>query len=152
MQYWVMKSEPSDYSIGDLRYDKKTAWTGIRNYQVRNMMRDDIKVGDKVLFYHSNTVPIGVVGEVEVVSKAYPDPTQFEPKDIHYDSKSTKENPRWLCVDVKFVKEFSRTVTLQEIKADKICTDMVIARKGSRLSVSLVTREQFNQILYLAKK
>ncbi len=102
MKYWLMKSEPSCYSIDDMKRDKRTMWDGVRNYQARNMMRDDMKVGDEVLFYHSNTDPIGVVGVVEVASKPYPDPTQFDKKDDHFDPTAKKDDPRWFLVDVKF--------------------------------------------------
>jgi len=145
-----MKSEPSCYSIDDMKRDKRTMWDGVRNYQARNFMRDDMSVGDRVLFYHSNADPIGVVGVVEVCSKPYPDPTQFDKKDDHYDPKSKKEDPRWALVDVKFKKKFKNTVTLSEIKNDPQLKDMVVAQKGSRLSVQPVSKKHFERVVKLA--
>ena len=150
MKYWLMKSEPSCYSIDDMKRDKRTAWDGVRNYQARNFMRDDMSVGDEVFFYHSNTDPIGIVGIVEVASKPYPDPTQFDKKDDHYDPKSKKENPRWVLVDVKFKKKFKETFTLAEIKNDPQLKDMVVAQKGSRLSVQPVEKKHFERVVKLA--
>lgn len=151
VQYWLMKSEPSCYSIDDLKRDNRTMWDGTRNYQVRNMMRDQIKKGDRVLFYHSNTDEIGVVGEMEVVKEAYPDPTQFDPKSDHPDPKSDPKNPRWLCVDVRFVKKFARTVTLSEMKQEKSLGKMQVLRRGNRLSVTPVTKIEYEYIIALAR-
>ncbi|MFT5037335.1 MAG: putative RNA-binding protein with PUA-like domain [Candidatus Azotimanducaceae bacterium] len=148
--YWLMKSEPSCYSIDDLKRDGTEMWDGTRNYQVRNMMRDDMKIGDMALFYHSNAAEIGCVGVMKVVTEAYPDPTQFDPKSDHPDPKSKKENPTWLCVDVKFVKKLPRTVTLHELKADHFFDDMVVTQKGSRLSVQPVKKKHFEKIVKLA--
>ncbi len=150
MKYWLMKSEPSCYSIDDMKRDKRTMWDGVRNYQARNMMRDDMKVGDEVLFYHSNTDPIGVVGVVEVASKPYPDPTQFDKKDDHFDPTAKKDDPRWFLVDVKFKSKFKNTFTLAEIKNDPTLKDMVVAQKGSRLSVQPVDKKHFERVLQLA--
>ena len=153
MNYWLMKSEPSCYSIDDLKRDKKTLWDGTRNYQVRNMMRDDMVVGDMVLFYHSNAGDdTGVVGVMEIVKEAYPDPTQFDPKSDHPDPTSDPANPRWLCVDVQFVDKFPRLVTLKEIRNDPAFSSMTLVQKGNRLSVMPVTKTHFDRIVALAKK
>jgi len=151
-QYWLMKSEPDCYSIDDLKRDKVEPWDGTRNYQVRNMMRDDMQIGDMVLFYHSNTKEIGVVGTMEIVSKAYPDPTQFDPKSEHPDSKSDPENPRWLCVDVKFLSKFPRTISLAEIKIDPWFETMALIKKGNRLSVMPVSKKHFEKIIKMASE
>lgn len=153
MNYWLMKSEPEEYSIDDLRRDKREMWDGIRNYQVRNMMRDAMKKGDRALFYHSNAGPeTGVVGVMEIIKEAYPDPTQFDPKSAHPDPKSDPENPRWLCVDVKFVKKLPRVVTLQEIKLDPKFSDISLVRKGNRLSVMPLKKVDFERLIKLADK
>lgn len=152
-QYWLMKSEPDCYSIDDLKTEKRAMWDGVRNYQVRNMMRDDMQVGDEALFYHSNSGDeTGVVGVMRVVKGAYPDPTQFDPKSEHPDPKSDPDNPRWLVVDVRFVRKLPRTVTLQEIKQDEKLSKMVVAQKGSRLSVTPVKKTEFDRIITLANK
>ena len=148
---WLMKSEPSCYSIDDLQRDKKTMWDGVRNYQVRNMMRDDIKKGDRVLFYHSNAAEIGVVGEMEVSREAYPDPTQFDPKNDHYDPKSKPENPRWLCVDVRFKSKFPRTVTLNEMKLERGLSTMPVLQKGNRLSVTPLSANDYDRIVEMSR-
>jgi len=152
MKYWLMKSEPSDYSIDDLKRDKIEPWDGVRNYQVRNMMRDDMQVGDIALFYHSNTQEIGVVGVMKIVSKAYPDPTQFDPKSLHPDPKSDPDNPRWLCVDVRFMRKFPRIVSLSEIKECKSLADMRLVQKGNRLSVMPINKKHFDKIISLSVK
>lgn len=152
MQYWLLKSEPNAYSIDDLKRDKVEMWDGVRNYQARNIMRDKIKKGDRALFYHSNAAPAGVAGVMEIVREAYPDPTQFDPKDEHYDPKSKEENPTWLCVDVRFKEKFAHMVTLHELKADHFFDDMVVTQKGSRLSVQPVKKKHFNRILKMAKE
>ena len=147
-----MKSEPSCYSITDLKHDKRTLWDGIRNYQVRNMIRDDIKKGDMVLFYHSNCKSIGVVGEMKVIKEAYPDPTQFDPKSEHPDKNSDPANPRWLCVDVAFIREFPRTITLNEMKLEKTLEGMPVLQKGNRLSITPVSSKHYKKIVALAGK
>ena len=150
--YWVMKSEPDCYGIDDLKRDGTEMWDGVRNYQVRNMMRDEMNVGDLALFYHSNTKEIGVVGVMKITKEAYPDPTQFDPKSDHPDPTSDPENPRWLCVDVTFVEKFPRVVTLNELKEDPQLQGMPLTKKGNRLSVTPMNAKQFNRVLTLAKK
>lgn len=149
MAYWLMKSEPDAYSIDDLKRDKREPWDGIRNYQARNMMRDDMKVGDDVFFYHSNCKEPGVVGIAKVASKCYPDATQFDKKSKYYDAKSKPDDPRWLLVDVKFVKKLPRTIGLAEIKANKHFDDMILTRKGNRLSIMPVSSKHWKKVLSL---
>lgn len=151
--FWLMKSEPSCYSIDDLKNDKKEMWDGVRNYQVRNMMRDDMKKGDRAFFYHSNAGnETGIVGEMEVVSKAYPDPTQFDKKNEHFDPKSEKDNPRWLCVDVKFIKKFPAVIRLSELKLDPKLSGMPVLKKGNRLSVMPISKKHYEYIIELSKE
>ncbi len=149
MAYWLMKSEPDAYGIDDLKRDKREPWDGIRNYQARNMMRDDMKIGDKVFFYHSSCEVPGVVGVMKVASKAYPDPTQFDPDSRYYDPKSNPDDPRWCLVDVQFVKKLKRMISLSDIKAHPGLDDMILVRKGNRLSIMPVTEEHWNLILGL---
>ena len=149
MTNWLMKSEPDTYGIDDLKRDRREPWDGIRNYQARNMMRDDMQIGDKVFFYHSNCKDIGVVGVMKVASKPYPDPTQFDPESNYYDPKSNPDDPRWCLVDVQFVKKLSRTISLAEIKAHRGLDDMVLVRKGNRLSIMPVSEDHWNLILGL---
>ena len=135
MKYWLMKTEPDAFSIDDLARVGREPWSGVRNYQARNFMRA-MKVGDGVLFYHSNTKVPGIVGVAEVVSDAYPDPTQFEKKSDYYDPKSTREEPRWSLVDVGFKRKFTRIVSLEELRANaERLDDFELLRRGSRLSV-----------------
>ena len=151
-KYWLMKSEPDCYSIDDLKRDKVEMWDGTRNYQVRNMMRDEMRVGDMALFYHSNAgKETGVVGVMEIVKEAYPDPTQFDPKSDHPDPKSDPENPRWLCVDVKFKSKLKEVITLQELKDNPKFKDMAVVQRGNRLSVMPVKKTHFDAILKLVK-
>lgn len=150
MNYWLMKSEPDCFSIDDLKAKKRDRWDGTRNFQVRNMMRDQMKVGDKALFYHSSAgEATGVVGVMKIVSKAYPDPTQFDPKSDHPDPTSDPNNPRWLCVDVTFVKKFKRLVSLTELKQDPQFATMPVVQKGNRLSVMPVSEKHFAAIVAL---
>lgn len=151
MQYWLMKTEPNTYSIDDLKHDKRTEWDGVRNYQARNFMCDDMKVGDKVLFYHSNAKPSGIAGIAKVCSKAYPDPTQFDPKSDYYDPKATQEKPRWFLVDVCFVRKFEEIIPLQTIKEDRRFAHMPLVQKGQRLSVQPVPAKDFHTIEKMAK-
>ncbi len=149
MAYWLMKSEPDAYSIDDMRKDRRDMWDGIRNYQARNTMRDDMKIGDEIFFYHSNCKEPGIVGITRVASDPYPDPTQFDKKSKYYDPKSKKENPTWILVDVEFVRKLSRSISLAELKADKSLSDMVLTRKGNRLSVMPVSDKHWKRILTL---
>lgn len=149
MAYWLMKSEPDVYSIDDLARDGREKWDSIRNYQARNMMRDDMKIGDEVFFYHSSCKQPGVVGIAKVASKPYADPTQFDKKSNYFDATSDKENPRWILVDVAFVRKLSRTISLTEIKAEKSLEDMILNRKGNRLSIMPVEKKHWMKILSL---
>lgn len=147
MRYWLIKSEAEMYSIDDLKQDGTAAWSGVRNYQARNFMRDDMRVGDLCLFYHSNSDPSGVYGVAKVASKPHPDETAFDKKDEHYDAKSTRERPIWMCVDVRFVKKLKRPVTLAELKADPNLKGMLVREKASRLSIQPVSEKHFNYIV-----
>jgi predicted RNA-binding protein with PUA-like domain len=150
-RYWLMKSEPSAYSIDDLARDRETAWTGIRNYQVRNFLRDEVKKGDMVLFYHSSTTEPGVVGEMRVVKPAYPDPTQLDPKSKYFDARASRSNPPWLCVDVRFKRRFKNPVSLKVLRTETSLTELPILKPGNRLSVVPVTAEEYEQIIALSK-
>lgn len=143
-KYWLLKSEETCYSIDDLARDGKTMWDGVRNYQARNYMRDDMKVGDKILYYHSNSALTGVVGVAEIAREAYADHTALDPQNDHFDPKSTAENPIWMMVDIGFVSKFPRPVSLQEIKEAVELSGIVVAQKGSRLSVQPVSEEHFH--------
>jgi predicted RNA-binding protein with PUA-like domain len=149
-RYWLMKSEPSDFSIDDLQRVRTEPWTGVRNYQARNFMRQ-MQVGDGVLFYHSNTAVPGIYGIAEVVSAAYPDPTQFQKKSKYFDEKATREQPRWDLVDVGFVRKLDRGIALDEIRthAEALGEEFALIRKGSRLSVLPVTAAQWKLLLSL---
>ena len=149
MAYWLMKSEPDEFSFQDLyRRPKRTEpWDGVRNYQARNFMRDDMRPGDEVFFYHSNCEEPGIVGIARVASEAYPDPTAFDPDDKHYDPKSDQNNPRWYLVDVRYVRKLKRTITLKELKDDPGLEDFALVRRGNRLSVMPVTAEHWQRIL-----
>jgi predicted RNA-binding protein with PUA-like domain len=149
MKYWLMKSEPDTFSIYDLKRKKREAWDGVRNYQARNFMRDDMRVGDGVFFYHSNCAEPGIAGLAEVASDAYPDPSQFDPKSKYFDPASSRDNPRWMLVDVKFVKKLQRTITLDELKNHPKLEGMTLLRKGNRLSVMPVDAAEWKYILGL---
>ena len=149
MTHWLIKSEPDAYSIDDLERDGREMWDGIRNYQARNMMRDDMKIGDEVFFYHSNCKEPGIVGIAKVASEPYPDPTQFVKNSKYYDPKSDKESPRWCLVDIEFVRKTKRNLTLSEIKATKGLDDMILTRKGNRLSIMPVSKKHWTKILSL---
>lgn len=151
MNYWLMKSEPEAFSIDDLKKMKRDCWDGVRNYQVRNMMRDDMKKGDLAFFYHSNAKPPGIVGVMEVVKEAYPDHTAFDPEDHHYDPKSDPDNPRWLMIDVQFKQKFKSMVSLDQLRHTKGLEDMLVVRKGSRLSVTPITSKEWKIILALSE-
>ncbi len=151
MNHWLLKSEPDEFSFSDLkkRPQKTEPWNGVRNYQVRNFMRDDMKPGDLGLFYHSSTAVPGVAGVVRVTGAARPDPTQFDPKSDYYDPKSDAANPRWLLVDVTWEADFSNFVTLEQMKADPRLEGMVILRRGNRLSITPVEARHFKRICAL---
>lgn len=152
MNYWLIKSEPYEFSIDDLEAAGQEPWDGIRNYQARNFMRDDMKIGDKVLFYHSNAKPPAVVGLAEVASEPYPDPTAFDPEAKYYDPKSDPDNPRWILVDMAYVNHLPRAVPLNELKADPRVDGMMLTRKGSRLSIQPVSRKHYDYIVKLASR
>lgn len=151
MKYWLMKSEPDEFSIDDLVRSPKqtTAWFGVRNYQARNFMRDEMKIGDRAFFYHSSCPEPGIAGIVEIVAPAHPDQSQFDPKSPYYDSKSSRENPRWLNVDVKLVEK-TRLVPLAEFREHPALADMVTLRRGNRLSITPVTPAEWKAIVKLA--
>ncbi|MCW5589770.1 MAG: EVE domain-containing protein [Legionellales bacterium] len=153
MNYWLMKTEPSTFSIDDLmaRPRQTEAWDGVRNYQARNMMRDDMQKGDQVLFYHSNCQPPGIVGIAEIVREAYQDPTAFDPKSPYYDHKSVPEKPRWVMVDVKFKQKFPHMLSLDELRQVPALNSMLLLRKGNRLSITPVTATEWKTILQLVK-
>ncbi|MCA1803652.1 MAG: EVE domain-containing protein [Rhodothermaceae bacterium] len=151
-RYWLMKSEPDAFSIDDLasQPDQTTHWEGVRNYQARNYMRDEMKIGDGVLFYHSNAKPLAVAGTARVVSESYPDPSQFDPDSDYFDEKATEKNPRWQLVDVKLVKKFDKPVLRDAIKNEPELADMLLIKKGSRLSIQPVTAAEWNKIHEMA--
>ncbi len=151
MNYWLMKSEPTEFGIDDLaaRPAQTESWDGVRNYQARNMIRDEMKVGDGVLFYHSNCETPGIVGIAEICREAYPDVTAFDPAHPHYDAASTPESPRWFMVDVRFVRKLRRTIPLAELKDRRELEGFALIRKGNRLSVMPVTAAQWRFILSL---
>lgn len=151
MRYWLMKSEPSAYGIDDLARDKTTEWSGVRNYQARNFMRDQMRVGDKVLFYHSNCEQPGIVGMAEVCKPAHPDATQFDRKSKYYDAASTQDAPRWLNVDIRFVRK-TRLISLSELRAHKPLRNMRILAKGNRLSITPVDPAEWEFIEALMKR
>lgn len=150
MKHWLMKSEPDSYSIEDLERDGRTAWTGVRNYQARNLMRDEMSVGDPVLFYHSSSNPPGVVGVARVASEPYGDATALDPRSDYYDEKATEQEPRWYLVDVEFVERFPRTVPLAELKDTEGLEEMVVTQR-SRLSVQPVRPEEFEIVRRLGR-
>jgi predicted RNA-binding protein with PUA-like domain len=151
MNYWLMKSEPDTFSIDDLqkRPEQTEHWDGVRNYQARNLMRDEMKIGDQVFFYHSNCELPGIVGIAEVVNESYPDFTAFDPENKHFDPKSNPEKPTWFMVDVKFVRKLKRTISLQELKLKPELSDLALVRRGNRLSINPVSQDQWTFILNL---
>ncbi len=151
MRYWLLKSEPDVFSFDDLkkRPKKTEPWNGVRNYQVRNMMRDDMKVGDLGLFYHSSCEVPGVAGVVRIASAAKPDPTQFDAKSEYYDKGSKKEEPRWLLVDVAWESDLGEYVPLKKLQAEPRLADLLILRRGNRLSITPVEKKDFDLICKL---
>ena len=148
-QYWLMKSEPSVYSIDTLQKEKTTPWEGVRNYQARNFMRDKMQIGDKVLFYHSNAKETGIVGLAEVSKLAYPDHFAWDKKSKYFDPKSSPEKPIWMMVDVKYEKTLPRVITLSELKTYKELEGMLVIKKGQRLSIQPVEKSHYNFVLSL---
>jgi len=151
LAYWLMKSEPSVFSIDDLKRVRVEPWDGVRNYQVRNLFRDEFRKGDQAFFYHSSCAEPGIVGIMRIASEARPDPTQFDPESPYYDPRSDPENPRWLLVDVRYQRKLKRVITLQELKRHPELADMPLLRRGNRLSVMPVTPAQWEFILGLEK-
>ena len=150
MNHWLMKSEPSECSVDDAlaTEDSTIPWVGVRNYQARNFMRDGMRVGDGVLFYHSSCAEPGVVGIARVASTPYPDPTQFDAKSPYFDAKSKQAEPRWLLVDVQVLRK-TRNLTLPELRADAALEELVVLRKGNRLSITQVEPQHWRRILML---
>lgn len=153
MAYWLMKSEPDAFSIDDLANctNQTEHWDGVRNYQARNMMRDQMKIGDQVFFYHSNCKPPGIIGVAEVVKESYPDFTAFDPDSKYFDPKSNPDKPRWFMVDVKFKKKFKQLIPLDQLKTIPALADMPLLRKGNRLSITPVSKQEWQTILALTK-
>ena len=151
MNYWLFKSEPTTYGIDHLAQDKVTAWTGVRNYQARNFMRDAMRKGDQGFFYHSSCEVPGIAGIVEVSRAAYPDATQFNRKSRYYDSAATKNNPRWFNVDIRFVRK-TRVVALDELRSHKALAKMQVLQRGNRLSIMPVTQAEWDCIIGLLEK
>ena len=149
MQFWLMKSEPETYSIDDLKEFQTDHWDGIRNYQVRNFFRDQMKIGDKAFFYHSNCKEPGIVGLMEIASEAYPDHTAFDSKEKYFDAKSDPENPRWLMLDVNYIRHTKRNITLSELRDHSSIKEMRLLQKGNRLSVIPMTKGEWEYILGL---
>ena len=149
-RYWLFKSEPDVYGIDQLQQDGRTCWDGVRNYQARNMLRDDILLDDGVLFYHSNSKPMAVAGIARVVREGYPDDTQFDTSHKHYDEGSDPEDPRWFMVDIGFVAKFDEPLTRERLKDEPKLEEMVLLQRGSRLSVQPVTKSEWQTVLRLA--
>ena len=151
MNYWLMKSEPDVFGIDDLKNapQKTEAWDGVRNYQARNMMRDDMRKGDLAFFYHSNCKAPGIAGIMKIVREAYPDHTAFDPREKYYDPKSDPGNPRWYMVDVRYIRKLKHLITLSELKACDALAELPLLRRGNRLSVMPVTEQHWNFILSL---
>jgi predicted RNA-binding protein with PUA-like domain len=149
MRHWLLKSEPEVFSIDDLARarDKRTHWDGVRNYQARNMLRDEMKKGDVAFFYHSNADITGIAGIVEVVREGYPDPSAFDPQDDHFDPKSRQDAPTWYCVDVQLVERFAQVITLASLKANPALAELALVKRGNRLSVMPVGEAEWQAIL-----
>jgi predicted RNA-binding protein with PUA-like domain len=151
-RYWLMKSEPTSFSIDDLKKRRETLWDGVRNYQARNFMTKEMSLGDEVIFYHSSTEPPAAVGVMTVSGPAVPDPTQFDADDSHYDPKALPADPIWYCVRVRFLTKFARPVPLTELRAHKALQKMVLLQKGSRLSIQPVTEKEFKTVVELGSR
>ena len=152
LRYWLFKSEPTSYSIADLERDKTSCWDGVRNYQARNTLRDDVRVGDFVFFYHSNAEPPSVVGVMKVVRSAYPDHTAFDKKHHHFDPKSIATAPTWFMVDVEFVERLKHPVSLDHLRTESALEKMVVLQRGSRLSIQPVTATEWSCVLKLGRQ
>jgi predicted RNA-binding protein with PUA-like domain len=150
-RFWLMKVEPSAYTIADLERDGRTGWEGVRNYQARNLLRDALRVGDGVLFYASNADPSGVMGLAEVVKAGYPDPLQFQRGHDYFDAKATRERPIWYSVDIAFTERFPAVVSLAALKANPKLAGMMVTKRGARLSVQPVTAQQFTEICRMGR-
>ncbi|HEB52873.1 MAG TPA: EVE domain-containing protein [bacterium] len=150
-RYWLFKSEPESYSIEQLERDGSTFWSGVRNYQARNLLRDEIRCDDGVLFYHSNAKPMAVVGIAKVTKEGYPDPTQFDASDNYFDPGSDPADPRWFVVDIAFVGKAEQPVTREAMKERPELTEMMLLQRGSRLSVQPVTRREWQTVLRMAR-
>jgi predicted RNA-binding protein with PUA-like domain len=150
-KYWLMKSEPDVFSIEDLKKNSTTWWTGVRNYQARNFMKNDMQVGDEVLFYHSNAEPPGIAGLALVAASAEPDQEQFDKKSEYFEKRATKENPVWFCVQLKFKQAFLDILSLEYLKNDPKLSEMLVIKKGQRLSIQPVSEKDFLYILKLAR-
>jgi predicted RNA-binding protein with PUA-like domain len=150
-KHWLFKSEPNSYSIDHLQKDGTTAWTGIRNYLVRNYMRDEMHLGDEILFYHSSTAILGIYGLAKVASKSYPDPTQFDEKSHYFEPRATKEKPVWMLVDISFVKKFKVPVPMSALRENTKLHGLQLLRPHNRLSITPVTKDEFEEILKMAK-
>ena len=151
MNYWLMKNEQEDYSIDDLAKDKTEPWDGIRNYQVRNMIRDEMRIGDNAFFYHSNCEIPGIYGQMTICKEAYVDHTAFDKKAKYYDPKSKIEAPRWLMVDVEFKKKFNKIVSLKELKSFNELSQMRVVQRGNRLSITKLEKKEWDFIIKLTK-
>jgi len=152
MKYWLMKCEPSAYNIDRLARDGTTSWEGVRNYQARNFMRDDMKTGDKVLFYASNADPSGVSGLAEISREAYPDKFARKKGHAYYDPKATADDPIWYMVDLRFVERFPKVIPLETLKTTPGLEEMVVTKKGSRLSIQPVTKGEYEVVVKLGRK
>lgn len=149
MAWWLMKSEPDVYGIDDLKRARRDCWEGVRNYQVRNMLRDEMRKGDLAFFYHSNCKEPGIVGLMTIAREAYPDDTQFDPESRYHDPKSDPAEPRWLMVDVRYKRKLKRNISLQELKTHPELAGLPLLRRGNRLSIMPVTEDQWNFIVGL---
>ncbi len=151
MRHWLMKSEPDVFGIADLERERRTHWDGVRNYQARNFMRDDMKVGDMVLFYHSNASPPGVAGVARVAKEAYPDHSAWDPSDKHFDPKTDPESPRWMMVDIEHVETLPSLVPLEALRNNALLETMPLLQRGQRLSVQPVEAHHFREVLRMAR-
>lgn len=151
-RFWLMKTEPESYSIDDLARDKGTCWDGVRNYQARNFLRDEVSVGDRVLIYHSSADPPGVAGLASVSRGGYPDLTALDPQDHHYDPKSTSDDPIWIAVDVAFEEKFRRFVSLDDLRAERALAGLLVLKRGMRLSILPVEKKHFELVCRLGRR